>query len=104
MYRDLTFDSAIAFAHDLVRIPSISGDEGAVAERVLSEFKLLGFDETWTDEIGNIFALLKGRSRENAILLSSHLDVVDAGDKSEWEYPPFEGMIAEKHLHGRGSV
>ena len=104
MYRDLSFENAIAFAHDLVRIPSISGDEGAVAERVMSEFKLLGFDETWTDEIGNVFARLKGRERGNAVLFSSHLDVVEAGDKSEWEYPPFDGLITQNHLHGRGAV
>lgn len=104
MYRDVTFDNAIAFAHDLVRIPSISGDEGAAAERVMSEFKLLRFDETWTDEIGNVFALLKGRENGPAILFSSHLDVVSAGDRSEWEYPPFDGLIAEGYLHGRGAV
>src|SRR5205085_5266375 len=103
-YRDVSFENAIAFARDLVRIPSISGDEGAVAERVLSEFKLLGFDETWTDEIGNVFAQVKGRGNAPAIMLSSHLDVVDAGDRSEWEYPPFDGQIAEGSLHGRGAV
>jgi succinyl-diaminopimelate desuccinylase len=104
MYRDLSFENAIDFARDLVRIPSISGDEGAVAERVMSEFKLLRFDETWTDEIGNVFARLKGTGNGPAILLSSHLDVVDAGDRSEWEHPPFDGLIAENHLHGRGAV
>lgn len=104
MYRDVSFENAIAFAHDLVRIPSISGDEGAVAARVTSEFKLLGFDETWTDEIGNVFALLKGRAHGSAVMLSSHLDVVEAGDTSEWEYQPFDGLIAGNHLHGRGAV
>src|SRR5262249_7996131 len=104
MYRDVTFDNAIAFAHDLVRIPSVSGDEGAAAERVMSEFKLLRFDETWTDEIGNVFARLKGQENGPAILFSSHLDVVAAGDRSEWEYPPFDGLIAEGYLHGRGAV
>ena len=104
MYRDVNFENAINFAHDIVRIPSISGDEGAVAARVLSEFNLLRFDETWTDEIGNVFARVKGRGSGPAILLSSHLDVVDAGDKSEWEYPPFDGVITESHLHGRGAV
>ena len=48
MYRDLSFENAIDFARDLVRIPSTSGDEGAVAERVMSELKLLRFDDTWT--------------------------------------------------------
>lgn len=104
MYRDLTFENAIAFAHDLIRIPSISGDEAAVAERVMSEFKLLRFDETWTDEIGNVFALVKGRDNAPAIMLSSHLDVVDAGDRNEWEYSPFSGEIAQGCLHGRGAV
>jgi succinyl-diaminopimelate desuccinylase len=104
MHRNPSFENAIAFAHDIVRIPSISGDEGAVAERVTSEFKLLRFDEVWTDEIGNVFARLKGRNNGPAIMLSSHLDVVDAGDGSEWEYPPFDGRIAENHLHGRGAV
>jgi putative selenium metabolism hydrolase len=104
MYRNVNFESAINFAHDIVRIPSISGDEGAVAERVMSEFKLLRFDETWTDEIGNVFARLKGQGNGPAILLSCHLDVVDAGDKSEWEYPPFDGIIADNCLHGRGAV
>ncbi|MGZ4887703.1 MAG: M20/M25/M40 family metallo-hydrolase [Candidatus Angelobacter sp.] len=104
MYRDRSFENAIAFAHDLVRIPSISGDEGAVAARVMSEFKLLGFDETWSDEIGNVFALLKGRGQAGAVMMSSHLDVVDAGDTSQWEYQPFEGLIAENCLHGRGAV
>ncbi len=104
MYRDVTFESAIAVAHDLVRIPSPSGEEGAVAQRVMSEFKLLGFDDAWTDEIGNVFARVKGRGEAPAIMLSSHLDVVDAGDRAEWEYPPFEGQISDGYLHGRGAV
>jgi succinyl-diaminopimelate desuccinylase len=104
MYRDVTFESAIAVAHDLIRIPSVSGDEGAAAQRVMSEFKLLQFDDVWTDEIGNVSARIKGRGDAPAIMLSSHLDVVDAGDRSEWEYPPFDGQIAEGYLHGRGAV
>jgi putative selenium metabolism hydrolase len=104
MHRDVTFESAIAVAHDLVRIPSESGDEGAAAQRVLSEFKLLRFDDVWTDEIGNVFARIKGRDEAPAIMLSSHLDAVPAGDRSEWEYSPFEGQIAEGYLHGRGAV
>jgi putative selenium metabolism hydrolase len=70
----------------------------------MSEFKLLRFDDVWTDEIGNVSARVKGRGNAPAIILSSHLDVVDAGDRSEWEYPPFDGQIAEGYLHGRGAV
>ncbi len=104
MYRNLKFESAIDFAHDLVRIPSLSGEEGAVAERVISECKLLRFDDVWSDGIGNVFARVKGRRRAPAIMLSSHLDVVDAGDPAEWEFPPYSGEIAGGCLHGRGSM
>jgi putative selenium metabolism hydrolase len=104
MHRDVTFESAIAVAHDLVRIPSISGEEGAAAQRVMSEFKLLRFDDVWADEIGNVFARVKGRGEAPAIMLSSHLDVVDAGDRSDWEYPPYDGQIIGGYLHGRGAV
>jgi putative selenium metabolism hydrolase len=104
MYRDLKFESAIDFAHDLVRIPSLSGDEGAVAERVVSECKLLRFDDVWSDGIGNVLARVKGRGRAPAIMLSSHLDVVDAGDPAEWEFPPYSGNIEGGYLHGRGAM
>ena len=69
MHRDLKFESAIDFAHDLVRIPGLSGEEGAVAERVISECKLLRFDDVWSDGIGNVFARVKGRRRAPAIML-----------------------------------
>jgi succinyl-diaminopimelate desuccinylase len=104
MHRDLTFNSVIAFARDLVRIPSFSGDEGAAAKRVVSELKLLRFDEVWTDEIGNVMAHVKGKGRAPSIMLSSHLDVVEAGELAAWEHPPFGGEIAGGSLHGRGSL
>lgn len=104
MYRDVTFNNAIAFARDLIRIPSLSGEEGAVANRVVSELKLLRFDEVWTDEIGNVMACVKGNGHAPSIMLSSHLDVVEAGDLAEWEHPPYGGEIAGEYLHGRGAI
>lgn len=104
MHRDVTFENAVAFARDLVRIPGLSGEEAAVAARVLSELKLLQFDECWCDDIGNIMARIKGKSQAPPVMLSSHLDVVDVGKREEWEYPPFGGEVADGCLHGRGSV
>ena len=36
----LRFDEALAFARDLIRIPSPPGREGEVAERVRREFEI----------------------------------------------------------------
>lgn len=101
---DLSFERAIAFARDLIRIPGASGEEGEVAERVVSKLEALGFDEVWTDAVGNVLGRIRGRGEAPAIMLSSHLDVVDPGDPEGWEYPPYDGVIADGFLHGRGAM
>jgi len=37
------------------------------------------------------------------IMLSGHLDVVPAGEDSQWKYPPFSAEIIEGKLYGRGA-
>ena len=100
----IPFDRAIAFAQDLIRIPSLPGNEGELAARVLDEFEALGFDEVWSDAVGNCFARVRGTASAPAVMLSSHLDAVDVGDPTTWEYPPFGGKIDGGFLHGRGAM
>jgi succinyl-diaminopimelate desuccinylase len=104
VHQDANFEGAVAFAQDLIRIPSVSGNEGSVAERVVEELKRLRFDDVWVDEVGNVIAHVRGRSQAPSVMLCSHLDVVDVGDPTQWEYPPFSGEIANGCLHGRGAI
>jgi putative selenium metabolism hydrolase len=97
------FDAAIAFARDLIRIPSLPGDERRVAERVAAEMRDLGFQDVRLDALGCAIGRLPGR-RGPAVMLSSHLDIVDAGDPAEWEHPPFDAEVADGFLHGRGAM
>lgn len=101
---DLSFERALSFAQDLIRIPGLSGDEGEVAARVLEELKTLGFDEVWSDAVGNVCGLVRGHGSGPTVMLSSHLDVVDIGDPDSWEYPPYEAVVADGYLHGRGAM
>ncbi|MFO7894795.1 MAG: M20/M25/M40 family metallo-hydrolase [Longimicrobiales bacterium] len=101
---DRSFHSAIDFAAELIRIPSPSGGEEAVARRVVTELERLGFDDAWTDDVGNAIGVIRGRGRAAPVMLSSHLDVVDAGDEAEWEHPPYSGVVADGYLHGRGAM
>lgn len=39
-----------------------------------------------------------------SLVLNGHLDVVPAGDADEWTYPPYDGVIEDGRLYGRGSV
>jgi succinyl-diaminopimelate desuccinylase len=102
--KDVSFERAISFAQDLIRIPGPPGEEGDVAARVLEESRQLGFDECWSDEVGNVLAFVKGKTRAPLLMLSCHLDVVDVGDEKSWEHGPFSGDIADGYLHGRGAM
>ncbi len=51
----------------------------------------------------NLLARLPGRSRENALLLLNHIDVVEAFPQFWRQAAPFEGTIKLGYLYGRGS-
>lgn len=101
---DLSFERAVEFAAELIRIPSLSGDEGAVAARIIQELNALGFDEAYHDRAGNVVGRVRGTGRAPAVILSTHMDVVDAGDLDGWEHAPYGGAVADGCLHGRGAM
>lgn len=45
---------------------------------------------------------VKGKDESRNIMLMSHCDVVNAS--GDWKYPPFDGVIAEEYLWGRGTI
>lgn len=92
----------IAFTRDLLRIPSLSGDEGALAQRVLAEMQKLRYDEAFIDGAGNVVGRMHGGTGP-AVLYLSHLDHVGTGDESQWQFPPYAGELAGEYLHGRGA-
>jgi succinyl-diaminopimelate desuccinylase len=104
MGRDLSFERAIQFAAELIRIPSLPGEEGAVARAIVDELRDLGFDEARTDRAGNVVGRIAGRGLAPPVMLSSHMDVVDVGDAAAWEHDPYGGAVADGWLHGRGAM
>jgi succinyl-diaminopimelate desuccinylase len=101
--------SPIPFLQDLIRTPSMPGEEAQIAARVLEEMRKLGFDAAWTDAKGNAYGLYRGTDRGPAWMLMTHLDHIDVGDLSLWEHPPFAGILENAGLenacvHGRGAV
>ena len=102
--RDLSFERAVAFAAELIRIPSLPGEEEGMARRIMEELCALGFDEARTDRAGNVFGRIAGTDGAPAVMLCSHMDVVDVGDPGGWEHDPFGGVVAGGCLHGRGAM
>lgn len=101
---DLSFERALGFARDLIRIPGRPGGEGDVAARVMRELIALGFHDVRNDEVGNVIGVAPGRGGAPSVMLCSHMDVVDVGDEATWEHPPFEAVVEGGFLHGRGAM
>lgn len=53
----------------------------------------------------NVVATWTGSDRDArpTLLLNGHLDVVPAGEEELWTFPPWEGVIENGKLHGRGA-
>lgn len=86
---------------DMVRIPSVSGDEGALAEYVDAACRKLGF-ESVIDRHGNVIVTVSGRRPGKRIVYNSHLDTVAVGEG--WTKDPFGAEIEEGRMYGRGST
>src|SRR3954470_22548892 len=96
--------SLVAFAQRLIQTPSLPGEEGDAARLVRSEMQALGYDDTWIDEVGNVVGVIRGTGGGRSLMFNTHLDHVDVGDVSGWQFPPYEGKIADGVLWGRGAV
>src|SRR4051794_3969391 len=112
-----------AFLQELVRVPSVTGDEGAVQNVVAAKMRELGLTvDLWEPSVDELaphalhvgeFANLNGRPNVvgkhrgigggNSLILNAHIDVVDAGDSARWTYPPFAAEIHNGKLYGRGA-
>ena len=52
---------------------------------------------------GSLLATFKGNGVKRPLLLLNHIDVVPV-EKEHWEVDPFEGVIKDGYLYGRGSL
>lgn len=93
----------IDFLQRLIRIRSLSGEEGELAGVVREELLRVGVDHAWIDPLGNVVAEVTG-SGEGLILFDAHMDTVPAGDAVNWRRDPYSGDLVDGHVYGRGSV
>ena len=92
----------VAFLRDIVAIPSLSGQEEAVARRIAAEMEKLGYDEVKFDAMGNVMGRLGSGPRVMAF--DAHIDTVAVSDRQQWDVDPFTGKLEDGKVFGRGSV
>ena len=83
---------------ELVRIPSVSGEEGAIAEQVCTRLDAAGVSFE-RDADNNITAFL-GPEGDDPLCLCGHLDTVPAG--VGWDHDPLEPRVADGVMTGLG--
>lgn len=91
------------FLRDLVRIPSPSCQEKALADRLMAELHQVGFHEVWADRIGNVIARI-GAGQGPRLAYDGHMDTIGIGDPAAWTHDPFGGEIEDGLLYGRGAA
>ncbi|WP_328476866.1 M20/M25/M40 family metallo-hydrolase [Actinoplanes sp. NBC_00393] len=107
-------DEVVNLCQDLLRIDTTNtGDpRTTVGERVAAEYVAERLGEVGVEtrllesapNRANLVARIPGAdSSRGALLVHGHLDVVPA-DATEWSVPPFEGVIKDGYLWGRGAV
>src|SRR3972149_3213471 len=95
----------VRFLRDLVAIPSESGQERGVIQRIREEMKSVGaFDRIWTDGMGNLLARVGKPGRgKRLIAIDAHVDTGGIGDRAEWKHDPYQGKVSGGKVWGRGA-
>lgn len=101
-------DDPVRILQDLIRFRTVNppGDEAACIAYLHDLLGRSGIESRMlgpTPERQNLVARLPGRGTKPPFLLYGHVDVVPA-DGRQWTRPPFEGVIADGCVWGRGAV
>lgn len=91
----------LQFLRDICAIPSESGKESEVVQRIEREMEKVGLDEVKIDGMGNILGRIGSGSR--VIAMDAHIDTVGVGDRAAWKWDPFEGKLEDGVFYARGA-
>ena len=109
---------------ELIRIPSVVGDEGPAQDFIRCQYESLDLavhtfeadkkrvakhpayvDSGLTFEgRPNVIGILEGDSEKKSLILNGHVDVVSPAPVEQWRHDPWEGYIEDHYLFGRGAL
>lgn len=121
---DAGFDAQVRFTQDLVRHPSLRGQEHTAQDFLFRAMAERGYAmDRWAieeaairhhpgfspikvnyDNAINVVGTHRPRDENGrSLILNGHVDVVPTGPQELWTAPPFEPRIEEDWMYGRGS-
>jgi succinyl-diaminopimelate desuccinylase len=99
-----TDDSALALTQELIRRPSVSPEDHGCLQLIGQRLEALGFrvERMPFGPVENLWAQ-RGNGRP-VLCFAGHTDVVPTGPREEWQSDPFEPVIRDGILYGRGAA
>lgn len=94
----------IQTCQDLLQIPSYTGQEQEIAELLVEKMLALGFDSAWVDGVGNVIGEIRGNNPGPNLLFDGHIDTIPVSGSETWIKDPFEGLLEDGRIFGRGAV
>ena len=121
---DAGFADQTTFLADFVRIPSLRFEEGPAQDFIAAALRARGYKvDDWTIALSDLeplpgFGPIHGdfsrarsvvgshhpsETKGKSLILQGHLDVVPAGPSDMWSTPPFDPVIRDGWMYGRGA-
>lgn len=95
---------ALSLAVKLIRRESITPDDGGCQDLIESLLAPLGFVRKGVDTAGITNSIYTRMGELSGTLaFAGHTDVVPTGPVEDWPHPPFEAVVENGVLHGRGA-
>jgi len=97
-------DIATSIAIKLIQRESVTPDDGGCQNYIATLLAPLGFVRTQVDAGGITNSIYTRMGEINGTLaFAGHTDVVPTGPVDQWPHPPFDAVIEDGFLHGRGA-
>ena len=122
---DQLFDQQVALLCDLVRIPSLRGQEAPCQDRVAATLRQMGYAvDQWQlnvedlqhhpgfspvmyttyDRAYSVVGTHRPRTQQGrSLILQGHVDIVPTGPVEQWTSPPFVPTLRDGWLYGRAA-
>ncbi|MEJ7761044.1 MAG: M20/M25/M40 family metallo-hydrolase [Gemmatimonadaceae bacterium] len=101
-------EETVALLQSLIRFDTTNppGNELPLATFIASLLETEGIETRLLVPVPNratVVARLRGNGRQRPVMLLSHMDVVGV-ERDKWDFDPFEGVVQDGYLYGRGAI
>ncbi len=100
----MSLSPTIELARDLIRIESVTPNDNGCQEILKTRLRKTGFscEQLNFHDVQNLWAT--HGDQKPLLVFAGHTDVVPTGPPDQWTHPPFDAVIENDMLHGRGAA